>query len=355
MRQLRALLALLIVLSPQAALACGAMISERGSGELTDFDALLRWDEGTEELLVTVGYVAAEPSFAWLMPLPSVPEVEQGDASLLEEALAITTPPIEPRGEDGEGAGAPPVVGGAPGVDVLGRDTVGGLRFVTLGSKSAAEVTRWMRRHEFAFHDQQGPVIQKYLDRGWVIVAARVAPGEKVVGTLVPVRFRFQADQPTYPLAMAGAGHAGSPMGMSLFVLSPFRPSSTTYSERIVTPDPETGFGLPGRTLELRYSAPLGDQAERMAATPDTWLTRYEANFFVNELKDDLILTSAEQQTPVDFSDVGDGEDGILVWVTRAGVVLVAAVLAIWISLGMARRRRSSEAAQMPNQPPPGA
>jgi hypothetical protein len=108
---------------------------------------------------------------------------------------------------------------------------------------------------------------------------------------------------------------------------------------------------LPGRELQLRYSAPLGPDASRLEATPDTWLTRYEATILVGDLTEDLILIEAAEQTPVDYSDLGD-DDGILFWVTRIGVVFAAVVLAIWISLGMARRRRSSEAPRMPGSGP---
>jgi hypothetical protein len=350
-RPIRAFLALLIVLSPQAALACGAMVSEEGQAEVTGFEALLRWDGSQEDLLVSVAYASSEPEFAWLMPLPSAPEVEEGDAALIEEAFAITEPPVAEEDDEGDGAGAPPMVGGAPGVNVIGRDTIGGLRFVTLGSKSASEVTRWMRKHQFGFHDRQEPVLQGYLDRGWVVVAARAAPGQQPAGALVPVRFRFGSDEPVYPLAMAGSTHSDLYLGMKLFVLTPYRPTSTTYPEITVLQSPNLAPPLPGRELQLRYSAPLGPDASRLEATPDTWLTRYEATILVGDLTEDLILIEAAEQTPVDYSDLGD-DDGILFWVTRIGVVFAAVVLAIWISLGMARRRRSSEAPRMPGSGP---
>ena len=344
----------LLTLSPQAALACGAMVSDKGQAELTGFEALLRWDGSTEELLVSVDFQTADSAFGWLMPLPAAPEIVEGNLAPIERAFRISEPPIEVDDADGEGSGAPPAVGGAPGVDVLGRDTVGGLRFVTLGAKGAADAARWMKKHGFAFQDRQEPVLQDYLDKGWVVVAARVAPGGEPAASLVPVSFEFAASEPAYPLAMAGAGHSELGLEMTLFVLSPFRPTSTTYPEVVVEPDPSSGFGAPGPRLELRYSAPLGARAGRMDATPETWLTRYEANLPLQMLNQDLILTEAAEQTPIDHSDLGD-DAVVLFWVTRIGVVIVAAVLAIWISLGLARRRRSSEAPRMPNQPPPSA
>lgn len=333
-----------VLLPAQGVLACGGMVSESGGAELTGFEALLRWDGSTEELLVSVAFEAADPEFGWLMPLPSAPEVEEGDPAPIEAAFEITQPPQAPPEDDGEGAGAP-VVGGEPGVDVIGRDTVGGLRFVTLGGERAAEVARWMRKHGFAFHDRQAPVMQGYLDRGWVIVAARVAPGEEPASSLTPVLFSFAADRPTYPLAMAGAGHRNQDLDMTLFVLSPFRPASTTYPETLVRPDPETGFPSPGRRLELRYSAPLRGNAPRLDASAGTWLTRYEASFDVPALTDDLVLVRAEEQAPLDYSDLADESVAWLSWVL---IPLALVLLAIWISMRMARRRRVAEAARMP-------
>lgn len=342
-----------MALSPQAALACGAMVSESGQAELLGFEALLRWDGNREDLTVTVAYRSGDPKFAWLMPLPSPPTVSPVRDNLVAKAFQITEPPQldEPESKD-EGATAPPAVGGASGVNVIGRESAVGFRFVTLGGKEAPEVGRWMRVHGYAFHDRQEPVLQGYLDRGWVVVAAKVTPGHGVsTDNLHPVRFEFRSTEPIYPMAMAGTGHAEQDLGVRLFVLSPYRPTSTTYEERLVRPNANGLFSSPGRSLEMRYSAPLGDLAARMKATPETWLTRYEANLSTTDLVTDLVFARSADQTPIDYSDLENG-DRVLLWVARIGVLLVAAVLAIWISLGMARRRRASEAPRMPGSGP---
>ena len=353
MRLLRAGLTLALLLSPQAALACGGMISESGAAELVGFEALLRWDGDREELVVSVGYTSGDPTFAWLMPLPSPPKVSEAKGDLIAEAFQITEPPqLEEEESEGDTAPAPPMVGGAPGVDVIGRETVGGLRFVTLGGTSAGEVTRWMRKHDFAFHDRQGPVLQDYLDRGWVVVAARGLHGDPGAASLVPVRFRFRTAEPVYPLALAGTGHEEQELDVSLFVLSPFRPTATTFEERIVRPSETGDFPPPGNQLELRYSAPLGEgPADRMQATLGTWLTRYEATFVTTDLTTDLVLARSSNQTAIDYSDLTGG--GSANWVLWTAVAIVLFVFAVWISLAMARRRRTAEAARMPTKIPP--
>lgn len=348
------MLTLALLLSPQAALACGGMVSESGGAELIGFEALLRWEGDREELVVSVGYTSGDPEFAWLMPLPSAPKVSEAGDDLITEAFRITEPPqLEAEESEDDTATAPPVAGGAPGVEVIDRQTVGALRFVTLGGESASEVTRWMRRHRFAFHDRQQPVLQDYLDRGWVVVAARGLQGDPGTASLVPVRFRFRADEPVYPLALAGTGHEEQNLDVSLFVLSPFRPTATTFEERIVRPNDTGDFPAPGNQLELRYSAPLGEgRADRMQATPGTWLTRYEASLVTTDLTTDLVFARSPSQTAIDYSNLtGDGSGSWILW-TAIGIVLF--VFAVWISLGMARRRRAEEAPRMPTQVSPG-
>jgi hypothetical protein len=313
------------------------------------FQALLRWDRGTEELEVSIGYQArGEEKLAWMMPLPSAPKVREAEGDLVSEAFDITEPPLaaDPAGD--EGAGAPPPVTGALDVDIIDKETVRGLRFVTLGGQSAGEVRRWMTRHGFAFHDRQEPVLQSYLDRGWIVVAAKFTSSS--LGQIVPISFRFATPDPVYPLAITGAGHEEEDLDLALFVLTPFRPASTTYPERIVRPDPQFGFDSPGKRLELRYSAPLGGEADRLGATPETWLTRYEGNLRVGELTEDLVLSRASDQSVIDYADIGDGQNGSWILWTAIGIVLFA--FAIWISLVMARRRRAQEAARMPTQIP---
>ena len=144
---------------------------------------------------------------------------------------------------------------------------------------------------------------------------------------------------------------------MKLFVLSPFRPTSTTYPEQIVEPEPQgrfTPFNF--GHLELRYSAPLGDKASRLDASADTWLTWYQGQWLSQrKLTQDLVLERSADQTPINYSSVREEVESerFWFWMQRIAVVLVAGLLAIWFSMRSARARRTAEAPQMPTQMPP--
>lgn len=319
------------------ALACGVMVSEEGSAELEGFEALLSWADDEETLLVVVRYASPEDEFAWMMPFPAPPQVDEGTIEPIVAAREISTPPPpEPEG-DGEGAGAPPQVG----VDVIDREIVGDLEFVTLGGERANELARWMRRHGFAFHDTQEATVQGYLDEGWVVVAARVLPGAPAEGEMVPVRFRFDTEEPVYPLRVAGSSH-NDVLPMELYVVTPFRPESEAYAETIVRPA-DGVFAEARDRLELRYSAPLTQDERASLRSPGVrpkagaWLTRYEAIWRPETLEADLVLRSAPVQEAVAFAEEEEG-GGRGSLATTIAIAVASAVILVGIAV-VSRRR----------------
>jgi hypothetical protein len=338
------------------ALACGGVVSSTGAAEMGGFEAFLEHDGTTEDLLVAVAYQGADDpeGFAWLMPFPEAPEVTEGDLGPIEAAGALTEPPqredhVPEMIPTDEGDGF--AVGEAPGggADVLDRTRVGDLEFVTLGAGQAAEITEWMSDHGFAFHDEQEPAIQAYLDRGWVLVAARVAPGAAPdVGALTPVRFRFASPEPVYPLALAGSSHQDLALSMELFVVTPDRVHSATYPESVVRPDDQGDFPAPQSRLELRYAAPLSPaEASSVEGPAGSWLARYEAAWAPADLTEELVLERSPDQAAVDYRDLLDEYASARRWVyvARAGLIGVPVLLiggVVWLVVRRSRRRAVS-------------
>jgi hypothetical protein len=295
---------LLFLLMSVRAGACGGMISPDGRTELNQFVAILSHDGSVEDLTVAVGYTGSGGGFAWMMPFPATPQISRGDATGIQRALQITTPPTPlDYGGGSSGAGAPAYV------DQLGRTTVGDLDLVTLSATSAQDMATWMTSHGFTFHDNQQSVVQSYLDRHWVFVAARVSPGAPTIAHIVPLRFKFQSDVPLYPLAIAASSHP-TDLVMTLLVITPSRPEADSLQQVIVRPNDSGEFPSPSNRLELRYSAPLTDSSDRdtiarsVSVPPTAWLTRFDANWSTTSLTKDLVLRKSRDQSVVDFTQL---------------------------------------------------
>ncbi|MET0098942.1 DUF2330 domain-containing protein, partial [Limnospira platensis] len=68
----------------------------------------------------------------------------------------------------------------SPGVEIRSRTTAGVYDTAVLRAERADELLAWLDREGFAAPDGVEPVMQSYLDRGWVFAAAKVrsdAPG----------------------------------------------------------------------------------------------------------------------------------------------------------------------------------
>jgi hypothetical protein len=326
------------VLTPSAALACGVLLSGDGRAELREFQALLSFDGQMQHLLVAIGYEDPDPGegLAWVMPFPSAPEVGYGSDAGLEAAFEITAPPLRSEHVPSVipllcACGSSEDTTAGSGVSLLDRTQVGDLELSTLQATDVDDVAEWMDDNGYEFHDRQSASIQSYLDRDWVLVAARVAPGvEASSASLTPVLFSFATDEASYPLAMASSDHAEEPLRMSLLTVTPERPEVEGYDTATVEPDDEGYFPQP-EGLELRYSAELSageaeDVSDSVPADRGQWLSRFEASLDPASLSGDLILAAADSQQPLQYDEWirGYRDD---VWIARGGQVLLTFVL----------------------------
>jgi hypothetical protein len=349
-----------VVGAPSAALACGILVSPEGNAEMNASRAFLSFDGRFERLVVRIDYLGAGQGeeFAWLMPFPERPEVkaaEQDDLTLAA-AFNATEPPL--RSEDVPGVIPLVCACGAGGTDTSGgvlldTQVVGDLEFATLGG-SLDEVSGYLDDHGFIFHDRQKPLLADYLQRGWVIVAARALPGSKTSGSLEAVTFSFQTDKPEYPLALAGADHGGQPVRLSLVTFTPWKPTTADFDMKVVRPNNDGEFHDP-EGVELRYAAKHPSFAgDGGSIEGGPWLSRIEVGVDPVALDSDLFLQPAADEDPVDFTFLHDkyriaryaayGGQVLFTFLLVTPIVLFFAglvVLIAGISRGGFRRRAS--------------
>ena len=60
--------------------------------DIPDQSALLVWEEGRETLVISSAFVGEGSEFAWLVPLPSPPEIEPSTRGLFPTLRALTAP-----------------------------------------------------------------------------------------------------------------------------------------------------------------------------------------------------------------------------------------------------------------------
>jgi hypothetical protein len=314
---------------------------------LREFQALLSFDGNTEHLLVAIGYENPDPAggLAWLMPFPSPPDAIEGSDDGLEAAFDLSAPPLRSEHVPSVvpllcACGADTDDTRAGGVSLLDRTRVGNLELETLSADDATDLERYLTANRFGFHDRQRDVVESYLDKDWVFVAAKMADDVQAEAVaLTPVLFSFTTSEPVYPLAIAGSDHEGEPLRMSLLTVTPTRPEPEGYPSRIVEPDEDGIFAEP-EGLEIRFSDRLTSAEARsidvsVPAQAGGWLTRFEASFDQRLLTSDLTLQEADAQQPLDYDEWIEsyGSDRVI---ARAGQVMFTFVLVTPVVLAAA-------------------
>jgi hypothetical protein len=107
-------------------------------------------------------------------------------------------------------AGRSEGAGGAPRVRVVDEQNLGPLRVVTLRGDDGRLVETWLSDHGYEPPDGLAAAAQRYLDRGWLIAAARLRgrQGERVQ-QLQPLIVRFPTRRIVYPM-MSLPGSSGA-------------------------------------------------------------------------------------------------------------------------------------------------
>jgi hypothetical protein len=214
---------------------------------------------GHVEAHVQIQYTGDPQRFAWLVPVPLVPEVSVGSQQLFTNLLNATVPTFAlSRSFDTCGGGrvtspgcgfGAATSGSASSFDGVGSDggvarsdappvtsheAVGAFDVTVLSPKTADEITSWLATNSFLQSPDAPAILQDYIDRGHVFVAVKLLPGAGV-NEIHPLVIRYEGTEPCIPLKLTAVA-ATMDMGVRAFFLGDRRVAPTTYRE--VTLDP---------------------------------------------------------------------------------------------------------------------
>ena len=214
-------------LSPAASLACGGFFcSSTPVDQEAERIIFVQEDEQHVRSIVEIQYQGDPDAFAWVVPVPSVPELDTFYASAFN-ALDLATQPqfvLPPEcqqlndfasaggavDEDGE---APP-----PGeVTVLDRKVVGPFDTATIESQDPRALIEWLRTNGFRIPEAMEPFIALYTAEGMKFVAMKLLPGEGT-DSIKPISMRYASSNPAVPLRLTSIA-ALLEMGVKIWIL----------------------------------------------------------------------------------------------------------------------------------------
>ncbi len=199
--------ALLFALPSQAD-ACGGFFCSQRPVLQTAERIVFEVDADHVTAYVQLQYVGDDFNFAWIVPVPSTPEIDVGVGQAMFEALDRQTRPrfvSEPAAfaADADSAGCgggggvfsgDPFLSSryvpAPEVNVYAQERVGPYDAVVLDAADARDLNEWLGINGYTLVPGSDPIVQAYLDEGMKLLALKLAPGEGVEA-IEPVKLTY--------------------------------------------------------------------------------------------------------------------------------------------------------------------
>ena len=263
--------------------------------------AVLQLRDGVEDLCILPEFYGDAADFVWIVPVPSLPTVTQGDELLFYQIAELTRPVYRYRDANWgcEETNYYDTGVAEDGTQILADQIVGMYRTLIISSDDGADLadslSAWGYLHE-ENDEAVDAALQYYVDREWYFVAMRIdentLPEEYPYydywyGLVEPVRLRFAADRMVYPLRISQLSSL-SRSAIHLYVIGEHRMThdlfETWYANRITS----------GELAAIRGAYPLvGDELQ----TGD-FLTRLVwDNVRPEQMTEDIYPTAAASDT----------------------------------------------------------
>jgi hypothetical protein len=301
-------LVLLAVVAAVPAGACGGLVGENGTIQLTRTTTLAAYHDGIERYVTSFEFSGTGEEVGSIVPLPGIPtKVERGgDWTLQRLEREIRPPAPEPAFAAASGATA------ADRAEVLQQTTVDALDITILRGGGDA-VGRWAIDHGFLLTPDAPAVLDFYSQRSHIFMAARfdARRAEQLgqqSGDGTPIMLTIPTDAPWVPLRILGLGlDRTTAVDADVFLLTDERPAVLTA---------DTGVQL--TRSEPASTSLLADlhADEHMGWMPDDmWFSYVKVASRAGELRHDLAVSPSADTLPsarlAGFVTHDAGDDGV--------------------------------------------
>jgi hypothetical protein len=313
--------------------ACGGLVGENGTIQLTKTATLAAYHDGVERYVTSFEFTGTGESVGSIVPLPDIPSevVRGGDWTLQRLAQEVAPPALA----DG-GAAESTTSFAADRAEVILETTIDALD-ITVLKGGGDEVGTWARENGFLLTPDAPAMLDFYGSRSEIFMAARfdasrAAELGQAAGDGTPIMLTIPTDAPWVPLKILSLGLEGSELvEADVFLLT--------------DEEPDLLAGGPG--LGLERSEPANDlllddlrSDVGMEWVPEhMWFTYLQVEAAAEDLDYDLAISPDDSTLPtladtgVEVSDVRPVHStgaGTPAWPLAAGAVaglIVAASL----------------------------
>jgi hypothetical protein len=232
------------LLAPAATLACGGFFCTT-SPINQQVERIIFTQKGNDiTAYVQINYTGDDADFAWVVPVPSVPEVDVVEMDMFTELDTMTAPiyigpPIPECALQDLAVMAVPEAAGAGGVTVYSSGEVGPFGFDVVGSEDPDALINWLKENGYRITPEMEPLVHVYVKEQMLFLAMKLRPGAGVQD-IQPVKMRYVSDRPMIPLRLTAVA-ANPNMGVLVWLLGNAQYESDNYA-KLEIPDSDIQF-----------------------------------------------------------------------------------------------------------------
>lgn len=281
-----------------------------------DQTVIMIWDAArkTQHFIRKASFKTDDKDVGFLVPTPSVPELEESGDNAFPIAAEITAPKVRvvarPKPALSCACSALPSANKRELTDsvvVLAEKRVAGFDAKVLEATSADALVEWLKEHEYDFSPEIRAWAEPYIELGWKITALKVAKAEDHEGPAVrpntdlraaALRISFQTDRPLFPYREPDPTDAASSLKVKRRLLRIFFVADARYRGELTAENPWTG--------KAAWSNPLSEidrlRLLRELRLPDEtgpenfWLTEFEDYWPYRAAPADLYFSRDDDQ-----------------------------------------------------------
>jgi hypothetical protein len=284
----------------------------------------------TEHLILSVSFEGDAEDFAWVIPVPNMPEIAVTDAELFWELSEFTTAEVPGGGGGfgclGGGAGAPEDQGG---VDVIEEQVVGPYATAILSATNATALVDWLNANGYIFPEDGEEIVSEYIEKEWYFVATKINAIEEATGyalaegAIEPIVLSFASNQTVYPLRISSLSTTTStPPEVLLYV----------FANHVMVPEQYPlyiGYGNwedNAFTLEYGNNVSVEDLSEYVILSELVSVYLPGDEFYLTKLRGSI---SADQMVDIEMVSYGEGDslDSLTETEAKNGDIVVLTII----------------------------
>ena len=226
-------------------LACGGLFCQT-TPVLQEEERIIFTINGDDTLTayVQINYEGSAPNFSWVVPVPSVPEIDVAEIESFDELEMLTDPIIiapqfvECEAAEAEadmdiaGARMMPTPTVFATVEVLASGTAGPYAYDVISSPDPNALIIWLRENQYTLTPMMQPLIRVYNEEGMIFLAMKLQP-DADVQEIQPVKMTYESDMPMIPIRLTAIA-AVEDMRVLTWIFADEQTIPTNYANPVI-------------------------------------------------------------------------------------------------------------------------